>query len=123
MRWRRGRGSDERGRRQPDIVTRDVSLLAGDQFDFAITERRVDQGHQSIFWQLHIGAVALLRTVAIEWSGIRDDGVELSTVHGGRLIWIGFGASSQHGRGRDRGIQKKEDLSFPLHVRESFPGA
>jgi len=123
MRWRRSRGGDKCGRRRPDIVTRDVSLLAGGQFHFAITERRANQRHQSIFLQFHIGAVALLRTVAIEWSGIGDDGIEPSTVRGRRLIRIGFGASGQHDRGRDRCIQKKEYLSFPFHVHESFPEA
>ncbi len=123
MRWRRGRGGDKRGRRQPDIVTRDVSLLAGGQFHFAIAERRVDQRHESIFLQLHVGAVALLRTVAIEWSGIRDDGVEFSTVRGRRLIRIGFGASGQNDRGRNRCTQEKEGLSFQFHIPESFPGA
>ena len=123
MNWRRGRGGDECGRRRPDIVTRDVSLLAGGQFHFAITERRVDQRHESIFLQLHIGAVALLRTVAIKWSGIGDDSVEFSTVRGRRLTRIGFGASGQRDRDRDQCIQKKEDFSFPFHVHESLPGA
>ena len=123
MRWRRSRGGDKCGRRRPDIITRDISLLTGGQFHFAITERGANQRHQSIFLQFHIWAVALLRTVAIEWSGIRDNGVEFSTVRGRRLTRIGFGASGQRDRGRDRYIEKKEDLSFPFHVHESFPEA
>ena len=123
MSWRRGRGGDECRRRRPDIVTRDVSLLAGGQFHFAITERRVNQRHESIFLQFHIGAIPLLRTVAIEWSGIGGDGIESSTVRGRRLIRIRFSASGQHDRGRDRCTQEKEGLSFQLHIPESFPEA